>query len=209
MKSKLYLVLTIISLSINICACNVNANVLTKSENSETIENGNNVLAQSELTTSLKKLLEKKAIKSLLSDKTISEVFKEGINNGSLKSLSEMLNNILPEIKMSVENFKTDEDTYNWLSNVITKVLKATLNKGDITEADIDSINQAIGILGVNKISLPKKTGDFDDKDAEKFALQFVPILEKVLDPTILKLLGIDLEDPKLFENLMKQISNS
>ena len=40
------------------------------------------------------------------------------------------------------------------------------------------------------------------DADIEKLSIAFVDILDKISNPTILKILGIDLSDPNILSNL-------
>ena len=86
-------------------------------------------------------------------------------------------------------------------------MLKKALNNGSIKQSDIDQINSTISFFGVKKISVDLTKDNYTDKDAEKIALDLLPVLEKVLNPTLLKFVGIDLQDPNFWNNIFDNIS--
>ena len=198
-------IIMVLTLSINAIACS--SQTVSASDNNKT-STTTTTKTNTKLTENIKNLLEKDVIKSLMGDKTIHEVFQDAINEGQLKELEEYLKKTLNNANLSIDNFTTDEATYEWISNTVTALLKNALTNGLIKKEDIDELNKGIGFLGINKISIDFSKDNYTTEDVEKVALDIVDILDKVMNPFIMKLAGIDLTDPKFFENLLKQIQN-
>ena len=203
MNKHIISIIVILALSINSFACT-----------SQTVSASNNNTTKTTATQSnpkliegIKNLIKKDVIKSLMDNKSIHEIFQDAINEGQLKDLENYLKKNFSDISLSIENFTTDEATYQWISDTITAILENALSNKLIRQEDIDQLNQAIGMLGINKINIDFSKDNYTKDDAEKVALDFVSLLDKVLNPFIMKLAGIDLTDPKFFENLLKQIT--
>lgn len=209
MKKQFLSIMIIVAISINCFACTSQVVSANSTNNSTTVATDNAEKADPKLTEAIKKLIQKDVIKSLMGDKTIHEIFKEAIDNGQVKEIEEYLKKTFKDINISSENFTTDESTYEWLSNAITIILKDILTNKVIKEEDIEQLNQGIGFLGIDKINIDFSKDNYTKEDAEKVALEFATILDKVLNPFILKLAGIDLSDPKFIEDLLKQIPST
>lgn len=205
MNRQIISTIIILALSINIFACTSQPVSASNKSTTKTITATQN---NTKLTKGIKNLLEKDVIKSLMGNKTIHEVFQNAINEEQLKELEEYLKKTFNDINLSVENFATDEATYEWIANTVTAVLKMALTNGLIKQKDIDQLNQSVGLLGINKINIDFSKDNYTKEDTEKIALDFVAMLDKVLNPFIMKLAGIDLTDPKFFRDLLKQITS-
>ena len=204
MNKQITSIIIILALSINIFAC---TSQIVSASNKNTNETMQDIQIESTLAEGIKKVLEKDVIKSLLGNKTIHETIEDALNNGVLKNLENDIKKNLSDISTSIDNFKTDNSTYNWLSKLITAMLKKALNNRSIKQSDIDQINSTISFFGVKKISVDLTKDNYTDEDAEKIALDLLPILEKILNPTLLKFVGINLQDPNFWNNIFNNIS--
>ena len=203
MNKHIISIIVILALSINSFACTSQTVSASNNNTTKTTATQSN----SKLIEGIKNLIKKDVIKSLMGDKSIHEIFQDAINEGQLKDLENYLKKNFNDISLSIENFTTDEATYQWISDTITAILENALSNKLIRQENIDQLNQAIGMLGINKINIDFSKDNYTKDDAEKVALDFVSLLDKVLNPFIMKLAGIDLTDPKFFENLLKQIT--
>lgn len=203
MNKHIISIIVILALSINSFACT--SQTVSASNNNATKTTATQ--SNSKLIEGIKNLIKKDVIKSLMGNKSIHEIFQDAINEGQLKDLENYLKKNFNDISLSIENFTTDEATYQWISDTITAILENALSNKLIRQENIDQLNQAIGMLGINKINIDFSKDNYTKDDAEKVALDFVSLLDKVLNPFIMKLAGIDLTDPKFFENLLKQIT--
>lgn len=196
------MIINIFTYTTNVIAAN------TKSNN----ESYSSTQAVSALEQGIKELLSKDIFKSAMGNKSIHEIFSESINQGALKELSDALKNNTTGISITKENFKTDESTYKWISNVVVVALKNAINKGILKQSDIDQINSSLGMLsifGIKKISIDLNKKDYTDAEIEKITVELLPTLDKLLNPTILKFAGIDLTDKKFWDEFVKQIQNA
>lgn len=203
MNKHIISIIVILALSINSFACTSQTVSASNNNTTKTTATQSN----SKLIEGIKNLIKKDVIKSLMGNKSIHEIFQDAINEGQLKDLENYLKKNFNDISLSIENFTTDEATYQWISDTITAILENALSNKLIRQENIDQLNQAIGMLGINKINIDFSKDNYTKDDAEKVALDFVSLLDKVLNPFIMKLAGIDLTDPKFFENLLKQIT--
>ena len=203
MNKHIISIIVILALSINSFACTSQTVSASNNNTTKTTATQSN----SKLIEGIKNLIKKDVIKSLMGDKSIHEIFQDAINEGQLKDLENYLKKNFNDISLSIENFTTDEATYQWISDTTTTILENALSNKLIRQEDIDQLNQAIGMLGINKINIDFSKDNYTNDDVEKVALDFVSLLDKVLNPFIMKLAGIDLTDPKFFENLLKQIT--
>ena len=203
MNKHIISIIVILALSINSFACTSQTVSASNNNTTKTTATQSN----SKLIEGIKNLIKKDVIKSLMGNKSIHEIFQDAINEGQLKDLENYLKKNFNDISLSIENFTTDEATYQWISDTITAILENALSNKLIRQEDIDQLNQAIGMLGINKINIDFSKDNYTKDDVEKVALDFVSLLDKVLNPFIMKLAGIDLTDPKFFENLLKQIT--
>ena len=203
MNKHIISIIVILALSINSFACTSQTVSASNNNTTKTTATQSN----SKLIEGIKNLIKKDVIKSLMGNKSIHEIFQDAINEGQLKDLENYLKKNFNDISLSIENFTTDEATYQWISDTTTTILENALSNKLIRQEDIDQLNQAIGMLGINKINIDFSKDNYTKDDAEKVALDFVSLLDKVLNPFIMKLAGIDLTDPKFFENLLKQIT--
>ena len=203
MNKHIISIIVILALSINSFACTSQTVSASNNNTTKTTATQSN----SKLIEGIKNLIKKDVIKSLMGNKSIHEIFQDAINEGQLKDLENYLKKNFNDISLSIENFTTDEATYQWISDTITAILENALSNKLIRQENIDQLNQAIGMLGINKINIDFSKDNYTKDDAEKVALDFVSLLDKVLNPFIMKLAGIDLTDPKIFENLLKQIT--
>ena len=203
MNKHIISIIVILALSINSFACTSQTVSASNNNTTKTTATQSN----SKLIEGIKNLIKKDVIKSLMGNKSIHEIFQDAINEGQLKDLENYLKKNFNDISLSIENFTTDEATYQWISDTITAILENALSNKLIRQENIDQLNQAIGMLGINKINIDFSKDNYTKDDVEKVALDFVSLLDKVLNPFIMKLAGIDLTDPKFFENLLKQIT--
>ena len=120
-------IIMVLTLSINAIACS--SQTVSASDNNKT-STTTTTKTNTKLTENIKNLLEKDVIKSLMGDKTIHEVFQDAINEGQLKELEEYLKKTLNNANLSIDNFTTDEATYEWISNTVTALLKNALTNG-------------------------------------------------------------------------------
>lgn len=174
------------------CTNNVNANTT-----SSTI----NISNKDELTEKIERIFQKDVIKEALDGKQISEVLKDAfakLPNDSKKYIQQNY----PEIPLDLSNFSNDEKTYHWLSIVVKAVIKNAINKGELSQEFIDEYKNYLSVLGISVPNIEIKKGMSDD-EIEKLSLTFVDIIEKLANPTILKLLGIDLKNGISLETII------
>ena len=203
-KSFLSIIISLV-LIINMFTCHTVIAFANNKESNKTTTIQNN----SNLEKGINELLEKDFIKSLMDNQSIHEIFADSLNNGILKNLGKDINKSLADISIDIDNFKTNESTYKWLSNAIISVLKNAINKGIIKQSDIDSLNSAIGILGIKKISIDLTKKNYTNEEIEKTALELLPVLDRLLNPFLLKLIGIDLKSQKFWDDFTKIIQNA
>jgi hypothetical protein len=174
------------------CTNNVNANTA-----SSTINISNN----DELSEKIEKIFQKDVIKENLDGKKISEVLKDAFTKLPEDSKKYIQKNY-PEIPLDESYFSSDEKTYRWLSIVVKSAIKNSINKGELTQDFIDEYKNYLSVLGVSVPNIEIKKWMSDD-DIEKLSLTLVDIIDKLANPTILKLLGIDLKNIDSLETII------
>ena len=86
-------------------------------------------------------------------------------------------------------------------------MIKDSIEKGNLTQ---DMVNEYKGYLTLMGVSLPNveiKKG-MADEDIEKLSHAFVDVADRVTEPAVLKLMGVDLNDPETLENLKNVFIN-
>ena len=175
----------------------------TAKTDTETKESSTNTA--SELTTKIETIFQKDTIKTILKGKSISEVLKETFTNISKEELDLAIKNY-PQLSFDVSNFANDESTYNWLANALKIVLKDAIDKKQITQEQINDVKGYLTLMGIKLPNITIEPG-LSDKDINDLCLTAVQIADKFTDPTILKLIGIDLEKPDALENLKNSLA--
>ena len=186
----------------NISETTINANESTSKTN-ETTESSTN---DTELVSKIKKLCNKEVVKTALNGKTISQLISEEINKLTEEEKKDATKNY-PEMSFDQSNFANDEKTYIWLSKALKVIIKDSIEKGNLTQ---DMVNEYKGYLTLMGVSLPNveiKKG-MADEDIEKLSLAFIDVADRVTEPAVLKLMGVDLNDPETLENLKNVFIN-
>ena len=191
---RLVSIILIICLSLSSLACSnvVNANSTQLSTQSY---NSDELIKKDELTKKIENLF-----KPVLNGKSISQLLSEELSKMSDED-KKYLENQYPQISLDNSNFENDEKTYVWLSKIVRILLKYSIDNGYLTQKQIDEYKGYLSFLGI-KISDVEIKKEMSDADIEKLSIAFVDILDKISNPTILKILGIDLSDPNILSNL-------
>ena len=196
---RLVSIILIICLSLSSLACSnvVNANSTQQSTQSS---NSDELIKKDELTKKIENLFKKDVFKPVLNGNSISQLLSEELSKMSDED-KKYLENQYPQISLDNSNFENDEKTYVWLSKIVRILLKYSIDNGYLTQKQIDEYKGYLSFLGI-KISDVEIKKEMSDADIEKLSIAFVDILDKISNPTILKILGIDLSDPNILSNL-------
>lgn len=224
MKKLLKIIFTIfLSTMCFACVNNVNANQTSNKENSaetsaniventeNNSENQNTALVEENiLTTKIKNLCNKDIIKKSYDGKNISSQMKDTIT-GLSDNEKENFKKVFPSISLDESNFENDEKTYVWLSDTLKTILKTSIDNGNLTQEKIDEIvaNNQI-YLTLMGISIPdvKIEPGISDENVEKLAITLVDIADRVMNPAILKLIGIDIYSINISTSLIDLIKS-
>lgn len=224
MKKFLKIILTIIlSTMCFACVNNVNANQASNetnaTETSDKIventgkndENQNADLAEENvLNTKIKNLCNKEIVKKSYDGKNISSQMKDTIN-GLSDAEKENFKKAFPTISLDESNFENDEKTYVWISDTLKTILKDSINNGKITQQQIDDIlaeNQVyLTLMGISIPNIKIEPG-ISDENVEKLAITLVDIADRVMDPMVLKLIGINAENVNIPETLINLMNS-
>ncbi len=189
----------IICLSLSSLAC---SNVVNASSTqlSTQLSNSDELIKKDELTKKIENLFKKDVFKPVLNGKSISQLLSEELSKMSEED-KKYIENQYPQISLDKSNFENDEKTYVWLSKIVRILLKDSIDNGYLTQKQIDEYKGYLSFLGI-KISDVEIKKEMSDADIEKLSIAFVDILDKISNPTILKILGIDLSDSNTLSNL-------
>lgn len=160
---------------------------------------------KSELVTKIENFFNKEVVKKVLDGKSVSQIVDETVK----KMPDEEIKNIeqqYPELSFSKSNFENDEKTYNWLSIALKVLIKDSIERGYLTQKQIDEYKTYLTLIGINLSNIEIKKG-MTDIEIENLCIALLDILDRIANPTILKLIGIDVNDPNLLENLLNGIS--
>lgn len=197
---KIIAIVLIAALSIGSFACANSANASTASNNSSTVNN-------SELITKLKKILQKDVVKTALDGKTISQVVSESVANMTEAEKNDAIKKFT-EISFDASNFSSDEKTYEWLTKSMKIAIKNMIDSGELTQEYVDNYKGYLKLLGIAIPDVEIKK-DMPDGDIEKVTSAFLDVADKFTEPEVLKLMGIDLNDPKTIEEIKKTFNKS
>lgn len=191
---KILAIVLIATLSMSSFACANNANASTTSANASTAQ------TNSELIGKLKKIFQKDVIKTALDGKTISQIVSESVANMTEAEKGDAIKKF-PEISFDTSNFSNDEKTYEWLTKSLKIAIKNMINSGELTQEYIDNYKGYLKLLGITIPDVEIKK-DMPDDDIEKVTSAFLDVADKFTEPEVLKLMGIDLNDPETIEEI-------
>lgn len=211
---KTLAILLVVTLSIGTIACSNSASTetiktaktsteTTVKTDSETKESSANIA--NELSKKIEALCQKDIFNTILEGKSVSEALRESFSNISKEELDLAIKNY-PQLSFDISNFANDESTYNWLANALKIVLKDAIDKKQITQEQINDVKGYLTLMGIKLPNITIEPG-LSDKDINDLCLTAVQIADKFSDPTILKLIGIDLEKPDALENLKNSLT--
>lgn len=186
----------------NISETTINANESTSKTN-ETTESSTN---DAELVSKIKKLCNKEVVKTALNGKTIIQLVSEEINKLTEEEKKDATKNY-PEMSFDQSNFANDEKTYIWLSKGLKVMIKDSIERGELTQSMVNEYKGYLTLMGVSLPNVEIKKG-MTDADIEKLSLAFVDVADRVTEPAVLKLMGVDLNDPETLENLKNAFIN-
>ena len=218
---KIISLLLIISLSIGAFTFSVNANTFINANNGKVVyitsitdivknwfsgtkkavDDINNAKDnQTELNKKIRELFDKQVVKDALDGKTIREVLEKEV--GSLTATEKKnIKNIAADISFDKSNFENDEKTFLWIEDTLKIVVKALVDRGEVTEESVAEYKNMLQLIGVNISDIKIEKG-MSDADIEKLCIALVDTANKVANPTMLKLLGIDLKNINLHEQI-------
>ncbi len=211
---KTLAILLVVTLSIGTIACSNSASTETiktaKTSTETTVKTGSETKESSanianELSKKIEALCQKDIFNTILEGKSVSEALRESFSNISKEELDLAIKNY-PQLSFDVSNFANDESTYNWLANALKTVLKDAIDKKQITQEQINDVKGYLTLMGIKLPNITIEPG-LSDKDINDLCLTAVQIADKFSDPTILKLIGIDLEKPDALENLKNSLT--
>ena len=211
---KTLAILLVVTLSIGTIACSNSASTETiktaKTSTETTVKTGSETKESSanianELSKKIEALCQKDIFNTILEGKSVNEALKESFSNISKEELDLAIKNY-PQLSFDVSNFANDESTYNWLANALKIVLKDAIDKKQITQEQINDVKGYLTLMGIKLPNITIEPG-LSDKDINDLCLTAVQIADKFTDPTILKLIGIDLEKPDALENLKNSLT--
>ncbi len=211
---KTLAILLVVTLSIGTIACSNSASTETiktaKTSTETTVKTGSETKESSanianELSKKIEALCQKDIFNTILEGKSVSEALRESFSNISKEELDLAIKNY-PQLSFDVSNFANDESTYNWLANALKIVLKDAIDKKQITQEQINDVKGYLTLMGIKLPNITIEPG-LSDKDINDLCLTAVQIADKFSDPTILKLIGIDLEKPDALENLKNSLT--
>ena len=152
---------------------------------------------EDELTSKIKNLCEKEIIKSALQGKKLNKFVKDRIDGLTNEERKNIERNV-PGLSLDESNFESDTETYKWLAFALKGALKYYTNNGTITQYQFDQFikNNKIymTLLGLEVPDIEIKKG-MSDSEIENLAILIVDAVNKVTDPIIFKILGIDLNN--------------
>lgn len=191
---KIQLILLSIFLMFGLFACESVANTVAQAENNTT----RNV----ELEKKIEDFFSKDIVKKILDGKTISDILRDAYSNLSddekarIKGDAEKYG-----ITIDEKIFESDADTYNWIANSLRLALKIAIKNGEITKDNLDKL-KGLSMFGIKipDINIDK---NISDEDLEEFCQSAVGFLDNVMNPAILKLLGVDIDGPNALENVI------
>lgn len=211
---KTLAILLVVTLSIGTIACSNSASTETiktaKTSTETTVKTGSETKESSanianELSKKIEALCQKDIFNTILEGKSVSEALRESFSNISKEELDLAIKNY-PQLSFDVSNFANDKSTYNWLANALKTVLKDAIDKKQITQEQINDVKSYLTLMGIKLPNITIEPG-LSDKDINDLCLTAVQIADKFSDPTILKLIGIDLEKPDALENLKNSLT--
>ena len=211
---KTLAILLVVTLSIGTIACSNSASTETiktaKTSTETTVKTGSETKESSanianELSKKIEALCQKDIFNTILEGKSVSEALRESFSNISKGELDLAIKNY-PQLSFDVSNFANDESTYNWLANALKTVLKDAIDKKQITQEQINDVKGYLTLMGIKLPNITIEPG-LSDKDINDLCLTAVQIADKFSDPTMLKLIGIDLEKPDALENLKNSLT--
>ena len=211
---KTLAILLVATLSIGTIACSNSASTKTtktaKTSAETTVKTGSETKESSanianELSKKIEALCQKDIFNTILEGKSVSEALRESFTNISKEELDLAIKNY-PQLSFDVSNFANDESTYNWLANALKTVLKDAIDKKQITQEQINDVKGYLTLMGIKLPNITIEPG-LSDKGINDLCLTAVQIADKFTDPTILKLIGIDLEKPDALENLKNSLT--
>lgn len=211
---KTLAILLVVTLSIGTIACSNYASTETiktaKTSTETTVKTGSETKESSanianELSKKIETLCQKDIFNTILEGKSVSEALRESFSNISKEELDLAIKNY-PQLSFDVSNFANDESTYDWLANALKIVLKDAIDKKQITQEQINDVKGYLTLMGIKLPNITIEPG-LSDKDINDLCLTAVQIADKFSDPTILKLIGIDLEKPDALENLKNSLT--
>ena len=196
---KIWAIVITISLSIGIFACANNANVNASGNTSTAIGNVAEK-KEDEMISQIKMLLQKDVFKSLLNGKTISEAISDEIKNMTEEAKTNVTERI-PGISLDLKNFENDAKTYDWIKDTIKKAIKESIEKGELNQEVINNYKRPLKLLGITIPDVEIKEG-MSDSEIEKFCMAFLDVVDKFTEPAVLKILGVDVNNPESINNI-------
>lgn len=179
----------------NINQTSTNSNEATTKTNETEKANTN----EDELISKIKKVCQKEVVQVALKGKTISQAVGEEIKNMSEEAKKEVEN--YPELSLDASNFENDEKTYLWLSKALKIIIKDAIENERLTQEQVDEYKLYLTLMGIKLPEAQIKKG-MSDADIEKLCLALADVADKITEPAILKLMGVDINDPDTLSNL-------
>lgn len=172
-------------------------NLLNKDD---TNVNKSEVNNETELNKKLKELADKKVIKEILNNEPVKDVLKKKIN-GLTQAEKNYAKDNYKGLSFDLSNFDTDEKAFSWLEDAFKIVIKDSINKEILMQETIDEYKMLLKIIGIKVDDIKIEKG-MSDEDIEKLCIAIVDTMNKIANKTMLKLIGLDLDNP----NIMKEI---
>lgn len=159
---------------------------------------------ETELNKKLKELADKKVIKEILNNEPVKDVLKKKIS-GLTQAEKNYAKDNYKGLSFDLSNFDTDEKAFSWLEDAFKIIIKDSVNKEILMQETIDEYKILLKIIGIKVDDIKIEKG-MSDEDIETLCIAIIDTMNKIANKTMLKLVGLDLDNPDIMKEIRETI---